>query len=199
LIAGGADVPSVHSFEVDSRSSQSHPSAFSSASNASYRLRPWYKLEKRRVHKRSTSRSRGKLTTEQKATSHKSHRGKRRNHDSPSEPTLSVLVEFECTRCHAFITHNILAHTLDANVVQCRQCYWEVGFCKPYSVRWAALPEPISVFCGACQKLSHINVGSDAELLMMIQVVAVESPRTLSYRTNQQLMSCKLHRSAARL
>jgi hypothetical protein len=46
LIAGDADVPSVHSFEVDSRSSQSHSSAFSSASNASYRLRPWYKLGK---------------------------------------------------------------------------------------------------------------------------------------------------------
>jgi hypothetical protein len=72
LIAGDADVPSVHCFEVASRSSQVHSSSFSSASNASYRLRPWYKLEKRRVHKRSTSRSRGKLTTEEKNSSHKS-------------------------------------------------------------------------------------------------------------------------------
>jgi hypothetical protein len=39
LIARDADIPSVHSFEGDSRSSQSHSSAFSSASNASYRLR----------------------------------------------------------------------------------------------------------------------------------------------------------------
>ena len=39
LIVGDADVPSVHSFEGDSRSSQSHSSAFSSVSNASYRLR----------------------------------------------------------------------------------------------------------------------------------------------------------------
>ncbi|KAN0096558.1 hypothetical protein V8E51_015363 [Hyaloscypha variabilis] len=153
---------SPHSIRDNSKSSRSHSSAFSSASNASIHFRRKNKMAKRRSSKTRTTPA-AITTTGNAAQRSSANRARRVNRKTPSRRIQSVFLKFQCAWCHTIFECKILVQYLAViTSVTCPKCRSDLGtYGRNDSSGTAFLPLRVTVLCRRCTRRSILTVRTE--------------------------------------